>query len=67
MHADGFRFDLASVFTRGEDGTPLANPPLPWRIEFSNALYEVPMIAEAWDASGLYHVGSFPGSWVTQP
>jgi isoamylase len=61
MHVDGFRFDLASVFTRGEDGTPLANPPLPWRIEFSNTLDEVPMIAEAWDASGLYHVGSFPG------
>ena len=61
MHVDGFRFDLASVFTRGEDGTPQANPSLPWRIEFSNALNEVPMIAEAWDASGLYHVGSFPG------
>jgi isoamylase len=61
MHVDGFRFDLASVFTRDEDGTPLANPALPWRIEFSNALNEVPMIAEAWDASGLYHVGSFPG------
>jgi isoamylase len=61
MHVDGFRFDLASVFTRGEDGAPQANPSLPWRIEFSNALYEVPMIAEAWDASGLYHVGSFPG------
>jgi len=61
MHVDGFRFDLASVFTRGEDGEPLANPALPWRIEFSQALNRVPMIAEAWDASGLYHVGSFPG------
>jgi isoamylase len=61
MHVDGFRFDLASVFTRGEDGIPQANPSLPWRIEFSNALNGVPMIAEAWDASGLYHVGSFPG------
>ncbi|MGR9037814.1 MAG: glycogen debranching protein GlgX [Gammaproteobacteria bacterium] len=61
MHVDGFRFDLASVFTRGEDGVPLANPALPWRIEFSYALNRVPMIAEAWDASGLYHVGSFPG------
>lgn len=61
MHVDGFRFDLASVFTRGEDGEPQANPSLPWRIEFSKALHEVPMIAEAWDASGLYHVGSFPG------
>ena len=53
MHVDGFRFDLASVFTRGEDGVPQANPALPWRIEFSNALNRVPMIAEAWDASGL--------------
>ncbi|MEC4748139.1 alpha-amylase family glycosyl hydrolase [Methylomicrobium sp. Wu6] len=61
MHVDGFRFDLASVFTRGEDGAPQANPSLPWRIEFSHALNRVPMIAEAWDASGLYHVGSFPG------
>ncbi|MGR8942206.1 MAG: alpha-amylase family glycosyl hydrolase, partial [Gammaproteobacteria bacterium] len=61
MHVDGFRFDLASVFTRGEDGLPQANPALPWRIEFSNALHEIPMIAEAWDAAGLYHVGSFPG------
>ncbi len=61
MHVDGFRFDLASVFTRGEDGAPQANPSLPWRVEFSYALHEVPMIAEAWDASGLYHLGSFPG------
>jgi isoamylase len=61
MHVDGFRFDLASVFTRGEDGVPQANPSLPWRIEFSRPLTDVPMIAEAWDASGLYHVGSFPG------
>jgi isoamylase len=61
MHADGFRFDLASVFTRGEDGAPQANPSLPWRIEFSKPLTDVPMIAEAWDAAGLYHVGSFPG------
>jgi glycogen operon protein len=56
MHVDGFRFDLASVFTCGEDGTPQANSSLPWRIEFSNALYEVPLIAEAWDASGLHQV-----------
>ncbi|MGZ8923583.1 MAG: glycogen debranching protein GlgX [Methylosarcina sp.] len=61
MHVDGFRFDLASVFTRGEDGAPQANPSLPWRIEFSKPLTDVPMIAEAWDAAGLYHVGSFPG------
>lgn len=61
MHVDGFRFDLASVFTRGEDGVPLANPPLPWNIAFSPALSETALIAEAWDAAGLYHVGSFPG------
>ncbi|MGR8935799.1 MAG: glycogen debranching protein GlgX [Gammaproteobacteria bacterium] len=61
MHVDGFRFDLASIFTRGEDGTPQANPSLPWRIEFSETLNGVPMIAEAWDAAGLYQVGSFPG------
>lgn len=61
MHVDGFRFDLASVFTRGEDGVPLANPHVPWGIEFSPKLRDLPLIAEAWDASGLYHVGSFPG------
>jgi len=61
MHVDGFRFDLASVFTRGEDGVPMANPPLPWNIEFSRVLRDLPQIAEAWDAAGLYHVGSFPG------
>jgi glycogen operon protein len=61
MHVDGFRFDLASVFVRGEDGEPMANPPLPWNIAFSRVLAELPVIAEAWDAAGLYHVGSFPG------
>ena len=61
MHVDGFRFDLASVFTRGEDGAPMTDPPLPWSIAFSRVLTDVPLIAEAWDASGLYHVGSFPG------
>ncbi len=61
MRVDGFRFDLASVFARGEDGAPLANPPLPWAIEVSRPLINLPVIAEAWDASGLYQVGSFPG------
>lgn len=62
---DGFRFDLASVFTRGEDGEPMANPPLPWSIEFSRVLAELPMIAEAWDAAGLYQLGCFPGlAWT---
>ena len=62
---DGFRFDLASVFARGEDGVTMANPPLPWAIEFSRILSQVPLIAEAWDAVGLYQVGSFPGmAWA---
>ena len=61
LGVDGFRFDLASVFARGEDGAVLANPPLPWAIELSRALVERPLIAEAWDAAGLYHVGAFPG------
>ena len=62
MHVDGFRFDLASVFTRGEGGVVLANPPLPWDIELSRTLTGLPLIAEAWDAAGLYQVGAFPGS-----
>ena len=61
MHVDGFRFDLASVFARGENGVPLATPPLPWGIEMSRVLVDRPLIAEAWDAAGLYHVGAFPG------
>jgi glycogen operon protein len=62
MGVDGFRFDLASVFTRGEDGAVLANPSLPWSIELSNSLIHAPIIAEAWDAAGLYQVGAFPGT-----
>ena len=62
MHVDGFRFDLASVFSRGENGAVQTNPSLPWSIELSNALAQTPIIAEAWDAVGLYQVGSFPGS-----
>jgi isoamylase len=62
MHVDGFRFDLASVFTRGEGGAVLSTPPLPWSIELSRSLERVPLIAEAWDAAGLYQVGAFPGS-----
>jgi isoamylase len=65
MHVDGFRFDLASVFVRGDLGTVLANPPLPWEIELSPTLDALPRIAEAWDAAGLYQVGAFPGlSWT---
>jgi len=61
MHIDGFRFDLASVLVRGEDGAPLYHAPTPWSIEFSPALAHSTIIAEAWDAAGLYQVGDFPG------
>jgi isoamylase len=65
LGVDGFRFDLASVFARGPDGSILADPPLPWAIEASRVLSRVPVIAEAWDAAGLYHVGAFPGmAWA---
>ena len=61
MHVDGFRFDLASALARGEDGQPLANSPVLWGIELSERLAHTKLIAEAWDAAGLYQVGSFPG------
>ncbi len=61
MHVDGFRFDLGSVLTRGEDGVPLRHPPLVWNIELSDALANTKVIAEAWDAGGLYQLGDFPG------
>jgi isoamylase len=64
MHVDGFRFDLASVLVRDEIGTPLPNPPIMWDIESDPVLAGTKVIAEAWDASGLYQVGSFVGdSW----
>jgi isoamylase len=64
MHVDGFRFDLASVLARDEDGGVLANPPVLWDIETDPVLADTKMIAEAWDASGLYQVGQFIGdSW----
>ena len=61
MHVDGFRFDLASAMARGEDGKPLHDPPVLWGIELSEKLSRTKLIAEAWDAAGLYQVGSFPG------
>jgi glycogen operon protein len=61
MHVDGFRFDLASILSRGEDGRPLANPPILWDIESDPVLAGTKLIAEAWDAAGLYQVGSFIG------
>ena len=64
MHVDGFRFDLASILTRDDQGMPLANPPVLWDIETDPALAGIKLIAEAWDAAGLYQVGSFVGdSW----
>ena len=59
MHVDGFRFDLASVFSRNESGEPVANPPILWDIDSDPALAGTKLIAEAWDAGGLYQVGSF--------
>lgn len=64
MHIDGFRFDLASILSRDENGQPLENPPVLWDIETDPVLSGVKLIAEAWDAAGLYQVGSFIGdSW----
>jgi isoamylase len=61
LHVDGFRFDEGSVLSRGPDGSPMAYPPVLWDIELSEALADAKIIAEAWDAGGLYQVGSFPG------
>ena len=61
LGVDGFRFDLASVFARGQHGELMADPPVPWAIEWSRILSRVPVIAEAWDAAGLNQVGAFPG------
>ena len=61
MHVDGFRFDLASILSRDEAGHPLANPPVLWDIESDPTLAGTKLIAEAWDAGGLYQVGSFVG------
>lgn len=59
MHVDGFRFDLASIMTRGTKGNPLSNPPLLEEISNDPVLANVKLIAEPWDAVGLYHVGGF--------
>jgi len=61
MHVDGFRFDLASILCRDESGYPLPNPPVLWDIESDPALANTKLYAEAWDAAGLYQVGSFVG------
>jgi glycogen operon protein len=61
MHVDGFRFDLASILARDPAGRPMSNPPVLWDIESDPALAGTKLIAEAWDAAGLYQVGSFIG------
>lgn len=61
-HVDGFRFDLASILGRNEDGSPMSNAPLLQNLAFDQILGDVKLIAEAWDAGGLYQVGTFP-SW----
>jgi glycogen operon protein len=61
MHVDGFRFDLASILSRDEEGNPLANLPIVWDIETDPVLAGTKLIAEAWDAAGLYQVGTFVG------
>jgi len=66
MHIDGFRFDLASILGRGQDGSVLKNPPLLESLAYDPVLANTKLIAEAWDAGGLYQVGSFPswGRWA---
>jgi glycogen operon protein len=61
MHVDGFRFDLASILARDESGQPMPSPPVLWDIESDPALAGTKLIAEAWDAAGLYQVGRFIG------
>ncbi len=65
LHVDGFRFDLASILSRGEDGLPLKDPPILWDIETDPVLANTKIIAEAWDAAGLYQVSTFVGDrWM---
>ena len=65
-HIDGFRFDLAAILGRSQDGSPLSNPPLLESLAYDPVLAKCKLIAEAWDAGGLYQVGSFPfyGRWA---
>ena len=61
MHVDGFRFDLVSILSRDEDGSVMENPPVIEEISWDPVLSGTKLIAEAWDAAGLYQVSSFPG------
>ncbi|MDT8407486.1 MAG: glycogen debranching protein GlgX, partial [Methylococcales bacterium] len=63
MHVDGFRFDLASIFSRDDSGQPIPNPPILWDIETDPVLAGSKLIAEAWDAAGLYQLGNFIGNF----
>jgi isoamylase len=65
MHVDGFRFDLASILTRDEKGAPMEEPPVILAMRDDPVLSKTKLIAEAWDAGGLYQVGTFPkwGKW----
>ena len=60
-HVDGFRFDEGSILARGEEGQPVSHPPVVWQIELDDDLVDTKVIAEAWDAAGLYQIGHFPG------
>ncbi len=66
MHVDGFRFDLASILVRSNEGAPLEDPPIVEAITLDPVLSGTKLIAEAWDAGGLYQVGTFPakGTWA---
>ncbi|MGF1491867.1 MAG: glycogen debranching protein GlgX [Microcoleaceae cyanobacterium] len=66
MHVDGFRFDLASIFSRDKNGYPMDDPPILWIIESDPVLAGTKLIAEAWDAGGLYQVGSFARERFTE-
>ena len=69
-HINGFRFDLASILGRNEDGSPMNKPPLLQSLAFDPILGDVKLIAEAWDAGGLYQVGTFPSwnrAWLSLP
>ncbi len=65
-HVDGFRFDLAAILGRNQDGSPMSNPPLLESLAYDPILKNAILIAEAWDAGGLYQVGNFPayGRWA---
>lgn len=61
MHVDGFRFDLASLMSRDENGNPVHYPHVLWNIDLSDKLAKTKLFVEPWDAAGLYQVGNFPG------